>query len=155
YQALFGGNGPTGSALARSFRGVRSFSAFSGSADVNIFSPHHYLAFGFNHPLFLVLSLSLAVSVGASSLAGDIEMGRSEFLHARPIGRTSLLVGRVAVWAVAEIAMLIGAGCGAFVGSRLSADMRHGGVGHLGAVVPQALTMTAFFAALGFFVSTL
>jgi len=154
YQAFFAlpKNGST-PGYFQALKNVRAFTAFSGSNDVDIFSPRHFLAFGFNHPMFIVLSLALAVSVGSSSIAADVESGRSELLYARPIRRAHLLAARVVVWFVAEVCVLAAASLGALTGSQLSSDMRAAGVGGLGGVVVQVASVTAFFAGVGFLAS--
>lgn len=138
---LFGGKTPA------------AVSAFSGSRNGDLFSPHHFLAYGFNHPLFLVLVLSLAVSVGASSVASDVETGRAELLYARPIPRTRFLRGRVIVWIGTEAVVLVAATAGARLGAQASSSMRSAGVGHLLWLPVQTLALAAFFAGVGFLAS--
>lgn len=121
-------------------------SAFSGSASGNIFRPADYLAFGFGHPLFLVLALSVAITIGVGAVAADVESGRAEMLFTAPVPRTSVLATRIAEWALAQGAVLAAAVGGALIGSRFSGD--------LGAVSPWVpLRVAAQFAALAVFVS--
>jgi ABC-2 type transport system permease protein len=121
YQAFGGASGFT-----ESFGKTPSFfSAFAGEAGVNVFAPANYLAFGFAHPLFLVLTLTVALSIGSASVAGDVETGRAEMLYVHPLRRTAIIDARIALWLGAQLGILVVAVAGAFVGSRLSADLRH------------------------------
>lgn len=109
---LFGGKPP------------RAIAAFSGSREGDIFNPRHYLAFGFNHPLFLVLTLAVAVSIGAGSVAGDVETGRAELLYARPVSRMRVLAARVVLWAPAQLVVVAGGLAGALAGALAAPDLR-------------------------------
>jgi len=139
---LFGGKPPS------------AVTAFSGTRDIDVFTPHHYLAFGFNHPLFLVLTLSVAVGVASASVAGDVETGRAELLYARPIARHRLVLGRVGVWFVLQVVELALALAGSMAGTRLSHDLRAAGVGHVFLVPVQTLSLTAFVVGAGFLASS-
>ncbi|HET7310638.1 MAG TPA: hypothetical protein VFJ17_04870 [Mycobacteriales bacterium] len=101
----------------------RLFSAFSGSSSGDVFSPPHFLAFGFGHPLFLVLSLSVAITTGVAAIATDIETGRSELIFTAPVRATAVLGARVAEWACAQLGVVAGALVGALIGSQLSGDL--------------------------------
>jgi hypothetical protein len=101
----------------------RLFSAFSGSSSGDIFSPPHFLAFGFGHPLFLVLSLSVAVTSGVAAIATEIESGRSELIFTAPVRPTTVLGARVVEWALAQAIVLAGALVGALIGMQLSGDL--------------------------------
>lgn len=120
--SAFGGAEGFGKTLG-SGSGAKLVAAFSGSSSGDIFTPAHYLAYGFGHPLFLVLTLSVAISLGVGAVAGDIETGRAELLFTAPIRRTAILDARLAGWAIAQGAVLACAVAGALVGSQLSADM--------------------------------
>jgi ABC-type transport system involved in multi-copper enzyme maturation permease subunit len=112
-------------AFAKTFGGKtpKLLSAFSGSAAGDIFSPKHYLAFGFGHPLFLVLALSVAITSGVGAVAGDVESGRAEMIFTAPVGRTWVLRTRLSGWLLAQLGVLVAAVCGALLGARLSADL--------------------------------
>ena len=140
---LFGGRPPSGIA------------AFSGSRSGDLFSPKHYLAFGFNHPLFLVLTLAVAVSLGARSVAGDVETGRAELVYSRPVARRKILVSHIAVWLAAQLAVIAAAVAGALLGSRISPDLRSAGAGRVVWVAAQYVGVAAFVAGLSFAVSAL
>jgi len=120
YSALGGNAG-----IAKSLGGSnnRFFSAFAGSESADIFTPQGYLAFGFGHPLFLVLSLSLCVAMGAGAVAQDVETGRAELLYTAPVSRTRIVVARMGALAVAEVVVLGASAAGGLIGSTLSPSM--------------------------------
>jgi ABC-type transport system involved in multi-copper enzyme maturation permease subunit len=126
------------------------FSAFAGDVGVNIFLPANYLAFGFTHPMFLVLTLSVGLSFGAGAIAGDVETGRAEMLYVRPIRRTVILDAKLGAWAVAQV-VVVGAGAlGLWTGALVS-----DGFGTVDAAlflrfVVQYLPVTAVFGAAAF-----
>ena len=124
----------------------RLFSAFSGSASTDIFTPQNFLAFGFGHPLFLVLALSVAITTGVGSVASDVETGRSELLFTAPVRPASIVVARVAEWAVAQVGVIAGAIVGALIGIQLSGDLARVSV-----LVPFRAALQ--FASLAFFVA--
>ena len=101
----------------------RLLSAFSGSASTDIFTPRNFLAFGFGHPLFLVLALSVAITTGVSAVATDIETGRSELLFTAPVRPATIVLARMGEWAVAQISVIAGAVIGALIGIHLSSDL--------------------------------
>jgi hypothetical protein len=101
----------------------RLFSAFSGSSSGDVFSPPHFLAFGFGHPLFLVLALSVAITSGVAAIAAEVETGRAELIFTAPVPATRVLGARAAEWAIAQIAVVLGALAGALIGTQLSDDL--------------------------------
>jgi putative exporter of polyketide antibiotics len=111
--------------FADSFNGKtpRLFSAFSGSSSGDVFSPPHFLAFGFGHPLFLVLALAVAITSGVAAIATEIETGRSELLFTAPVPPTRVMGARVIEWALAQAAVVAGALIGALIGTQLSDDL--------------------------------
>ena len=123
----------------------RLLSAFSGSASGDLFSPAHFLAFGFGHPLFLVLALSVAITTGVAAVANEVETGRAELIFTAPIARGRILNARLAEWGLAQLAVVSCAVVGAWIGGRLSSDLR--------AVSPAVPVRVAIqFASLAFFV---
>ena len=117
--------GATG--FAKAFGGGHTpklLSAFSGSSSADIYSPSHFLAFGFGHPLVLLLTISVAVTIGVAAVATDVETGRAELLFTAPVRRTRILDARIAGWLAAEMTVLLGALVGALVGRELSPDLR-------------------------------
>lgn len=115
--------GATGFANAFSGKTPRLFSAFSGSSSGDVFSPPHFLAFGFGHPLFLVLALSVAITSGVAAIATEVESGRAELIFTAPVRRTQILGARVAEWAIAQVAVVGGGLIGALIGTQLSSDL--------------------------------
>lgn len=101
----------------------RLFSAFSGSSSTDIFTPQNFLAFGFGHPLFLVLALSVAITTGVGAVATDIETGRSELLFTAPVRPAAIVLARMGEWAVAQVGVIAGAVIGALIGIQLSSDL--------------------------------
>jgi len=123
----------------------RLLSAFSGSDSGDIFSPAHFLAFGFGHPLFLVLALSVAITIGVAAVANDVETGRAELIFTAPIARSRVLDSRLVEWGFAQVVVVLGAVVGALIGSRLSHDLQTVSV-----LVPPRVAVQ--FASLAFFV---
>lgn len=124
----------------------RLFSAFSGSASGDVFSPPHFLAFGFGHPLFLVLSLSVAITSGVAAIATEVETGRAELIFTAPVRPTRVLGARVAEWAIAQVAVIVGALVGALIGTQLSDDLSQ-----VSLMVPVKASVQ--FCALAFFIA--
>lgn len=124
----------------------RLFSAISGSSTADIFTPTNFLAFGFGHPLFLVLALSVAITSGVAAVATDVETGRSELLFTAPIRRTAILDARLAGWALAQLGVVTCGVVGAVLGSQLSADLSA-----VSTAVP--LRVAVQFASLVFFIA--
>lgn len=123
----------------------RLLSAFSGSDSGDIFSPAHFLAFGFGHPLFLVLALSVAITTGVAAVANDVETGRAELLFTAPIARGRVLDARLIEWGLAQVLVVLGAVTGALIGARLSHDLQS-----VSLLVPFRVAVQ--FASLAFFV---
>jgi ABC-2 type transport system permease protein len=115
--------GAAGFADAFSGKTPRLFSAFSGTSSGDVFSPSHFLAFGFGHPLFLVLALSVAITSGVAAIATEVESGRSELIFTAPVRPTAILGARVVEWAIAQLAVVAGGLVGALIGTQLSDDL--------------------------------
>lgn len=147
YQA-FGGSAGLGRAFGADTPSF--FSAFAGARDANIFLPANYVAFGFVHPLFLVLTLTVGISIGSSAVAGDVETGRAEMLYTRPIPRTAILDARLRLWAVAQTAVVAAAVTGSYVGTRLSTDLHDVGPATLARIAVQYMPLAALFGAVSF-----
>lgn len=131
------------------------FSAFAGEAGVNIFAPSNYVAFGFIHPLFLVLTVTVGIAIGTAAVAGDVETGRAEMLYVHPLPRTSIIDARIVLWLASQVAVLTVALLGAFVGTRISQDLRDVPFRGVVQVVVQYFPLAAVFAATAFFASSL
>lgn len=115
--------GATGFASAFNGKTPRLFSAFSGSSSGDVFSPPHFLAFGFGHPLFLVLSLAVAITTGVAAIATEVETGRSELIFTAPVRPTTILGARIIEWALAQLGVIAGGLIGALIGTQLSGDL--------------------------------
>jgi len=126
------------------------FSAFAGSSNADIFAPASFLSFGFTHPLFLVLALASAVTVGVGAVAGDVESGRAELLYTTPVRRSVIFDARAIACLIAEVCAVVAAIAGAEIGRLLSSDLSS-----VSPVVPlrvsaQLLPLLVFFAAIAF-----
>jgi ABC-2 type transport system permease protein len=71
-------------------------------------------AFGFNHPIVMVLLAISSVSVAARHVSGDIEDGVMEITLAHPIGRVRLLASVLAAGAAMNLVIVAGAVAGSF-----------------------------------------
>jgi ABC-2 type transport system permease protein len=131
-------------------RQPRAISAFSGSPDGNFLSPHGWMGFGFNHPMFLVVTLTVGISVGAGAIAGEVDSGRAELLFTAPVTRTRFLLASFVVWVAAELAVLVAGWAGAMTGALFSSDLRHAGIGVLAWAPVQYLPLALFVAACAF-----
>jgi ABC-2 type transport system permease protein len=141
-----------GAALANSL-GVKLpsfFSAFAGARDANVFSPANYVGLAFDHPLFLVLTLTVAIAIGTASVAGDIENGRAEMLYTRPVRRTTVLDARLRLWAVAQAIVVAAGAAGSLIGMRISTDLHAVGTAGPGRLVVQFIPLVTFVGALSF-----
>lgn len=130
-------------------------SAFTGSRDVRfITGPLEYLAFGFNHPFFLVLGMLMGVAVGSDAVAGDVETGRAELIYTRPVRRSALLDARALVALTAELVVVVAAWCGLVFGGVFSDDVASAGPWRLAPVVPQFMALATFATALSLLASS-
>lgn len=123
----------------------RFFDALTGGSSTDLLTPHGWLGFGFTHPLFLVLSLSVVLSIGAGAVAGQVESGRAELLLARPLRASRLVWTGLAAGVLAEAAVLLGGLAGALGGGVLSSDIRHAGLAPL-ILAPLQFVPLAVFA---------
>jgi len=123
---------------------AKMMSAISGSPSADIAVPANYIGFSFSHPLFLLLSITVAVSSGVGAIAADVESGRAEMLYTAPVSRTAVLGARLVGWLIAQTSVLACAVAGALIGSRLSSDLSEAS-----AWVPLQLAVQ--FGALSFF----
>ncbi len=128
----------------------RLFSAFSGTSSGDVFSPPHFLAFGFGHPLFLVLALSVAITSGVAAIAAEVETGRSELIFTAPVRATQILGARVVEWAIAQIAVVLGALAGALIGAQLSGDLSQVSLAVPVRAAAQFCTLAFFVAGVAF-----
>ncbi len=130
--------------------------ALSGSRSTDLFSPKRYIGLGFNHPLFLALTLSVAIAIGARAIAGDVETKRAQLLYSRPVARSRILLAHGLLWLASQVVVIAAAVAGAMVGSQLSPDLRAAGVGaNLIWVGVQYFGVAAVFAGASFTSSAL
>jgi ABC-2 type transport system permease protein len=121
YTAYGGEEGVTQAFSAGNFSKV--LAALTGSSSTDIFRPANFIGSGFAHPIFLVLTIGVAISSGTAAIAGDVESGRAEMLYTAPVSRTTILGARLISWLIAQVAVVSGALVGALVGCRLSPDL--------------------------------
>jgi ABC-type transport system involved in multi-copper enzyme maturation permease subunit len=131
------------------------YDAFAGSEGADFLHARGWLAFGFTHPLFLVLTLSVAVAVGAAAIAGEVESGHAELVFSRPISRSTVLGAWIAVWAVGEAVVIAAALAGAAVGGAASSDIGFADIGGLAGAAAQYLPLAFLVAATAFLASSL
>ena len=113
--------------LGAAFGGDRTpalFSAITGTEGADLFSPRGFLAFGFVHPLLLVLVLVPVISTGVAAVAGDIDSRRAELLLTCPVRRTLLYDAKLLGCAATALVVVAAAVVGAETGRLLSDDMR-------------------------------
>jgi ABC-2 type transport system permease protein len=84
-------------------------------------------AFGFSHPIMMVLLAINAVSIPARHVSGGIEDGSMELLLAHPIGRTRFVLSLWAAAGAVNLAVI----CGGLAGSVLALAVFHGLAGGL------------------------
>jgi ABC-2 type transport system permease protein len=144
-------------ALGQAFHGSapRAFTAFSGSRRADILSPHGWMGLGFNHPMLMITSLTVALAIGTAAIAGEVDSGRAQLLFTAPLARTRFLAATLLVWLLAEAAVLVAGLAGALLGAGLSGDLRHAGVGALVWAPVQFFPLTLFVAAVAFLASAL
>jgi ABC-type transport system involved in multi-copper enzyme maturation permease subunit len=146
--------GPHGFASTLGTKTPSVFSAFAGASGVDIFRADNYLAFGFTHPLFLVLTLAVGISMGSAAVAADVESGRAEILYVRAIPRTVIFDARVGAWVLAQVGVVVIGAAGLSLGSLLSPDLGAVSGGIYPRLVLQYLPLTAVFGAAAFAAST-
>ena len=126
----------------------RGLTALSGSRDTSFLTPDGWLAFGFNHPMFLVLTLTVAIGVGAGAIAGEVDTGRAELLFTAPVARRAFVAAALVVLAAGELAVLLAGLAGATIGAAFSTDLRANGLWHL-AYAPLQYAPLAFLISSG------
>ena len=131
-----------------------ALSALAGSrSGFDVFTPLGLLAFAFNHPFYLVLSLSIGVALGSAAIAGDVESGRAQLWYTRPVPRHLILRGRIAFWLLAQtLVVLTGIG-GGVLASLLTESLGVDGAGVAVRAGVQFFPLALFIGALAFAVS--
>jgi ABC-2 type transport system permease protein len=142
-------------ALVTAFHGrsPRALSAMSGAPGTDVLSPHGWMALGFNHPMVLILTLTVAVMIGTGAIAGEVESGRAELTFTAPIPRTRFLYSSLLVWMVAEIVVICAGAAGALIGAAFSHDIRDSGLAVLLQAPLQLVPLTFFIATFAFLAS--
>lgn len=76
------------------------------------------LAFGWNHPVAIMLGAAVAVALAARAVAGEIENGALELLLSQPVSRSRYLLAHI-LFALASLAVMSLAGVfGTFLGQK-------------------------------------
>ena len=133
----------------------RALQAFTGSHSGNMFTPRGWLSFGFNHPMYLVLTLAVAITIGTSAVAGEVENGRAELVYTRPLRRRRLLWAGLGIWAIGELTVVAAAYAGALVGGAISPEVSTSGLGPVIFAPLQYLPLAFLVAAISFLASAL
>ncbi|HEX6336147.1 MAG TPA: ABC transporter permease subunit [Jiangellaceae bacterium] len=131
-----------------------ALSALAGSrSGFDVFTPLGLLAFAFNHPFFLALSLAIGVAIGTAAIAGDVESGRAQLWYTRPVPRHLILRGRLVFWLLAQICVVAAGVAGGVLASLLSDSLGTDGAGVAIRAGVQFLPLALFIGALSFAVS--
>jgi ABC-type transport system involved in multi-copper enzyme maturation permease subunit len=86
---------------------------FLGDEFMAMFSVNRMLAFGYDHPIVLVLITILAIMLPGKHIAGEIEAGSMELLYAMPVKRFKL---SLSLWVLSAM-MIFLVVCGGWTGS--------------------------------------
>jgi ABC-2 type transport system permease protein len=105
-----------------------------------------YLALGFTHPLYIVLTAAAVVGFAARSLAGEIERGTIQLALARPISRPAAYAARVAGLAAVCLALAVVGPLGMVAGLLI---VQPSGTLHSSHLVPLAVATGVLFWAVG------
>lgn len=105
-----------------------------------------YLALGFTHPLYIVLTAAAVVGFAARSLAGEIDQGTIQIALARPISRPAVYASRVAGMAAVCLALAIAGPLGMVIGLLL---VQPDGTLQPAHLLPLAAATAALFWAIG------
>ena len=106
-----------------------ALAALAGSrSGFDVFTPLGLLAFAFNHPFFLALSLSIGLAIGSAAIAGDVESGRAQLWYVRPVPRNRILRGRMLFYLFAQTLVVAAGVAGGVLTSALSDTLGADGV---------------------------
>lgn len=100
------------------------FAAIAGAPHVDLFAPRSFLAFGFEHPLTLLLVLVAVVGPGIAAVAGDVESRRAELVYTAPVRRSAIYDARLFMAGVSALVVTAAGVLGAELGRWLSSDLR-------------------------------
>lgn len=92
------------------------------------------VAYGYNHPLVLVMMLVVAILLPARHVAGEIETGTMELLLALPVRRPTVVLSLQAASALALLVVVAGGLVGSGVGVWLNAEARGVSAAHFGVI---------------------
>ena len=120
---------------------------------MDLFAPRSFLAFGFEHPLFLLLILVAVVGPGIAAVAGDVESRRAEMVYTAPVRRSAIYDARLIAASVAGIVVTAAGVIGAELGRALSPQLRDVPVRVPFLVGVQLLGLIVCFIGLSFAVS--
>ena len=140
-------------ALGRAFTAGHvpaALQALSGSREGDILSPQGWISFGFSHPLYLTVTLAVAVSIAAGVIAGEVETGRAELIFTRPVTRSRFYTSGLALWAIAQLIVIVACGAGALLGGALSTQVRDAGLVSLMLAPLQYLPLALLVASVAF-----
>jgi len=130
--------------LQRAPRGLQAFMKTSGDL-ASAFTPDGYTAFGYRHPIYLIILSGFVISAAGSAMAREIERGTIFLLLARPLPRYTLVMGK-AMEALLSLVILTGA---AFLGTAIGAAIAHLEPFHLARFVLVSGYALCLFLAIG------
>jgi ABC-type transport system involved in multi-copper enzyme maturation permease subunit len=105
-----------------------------------------YLALGFTHPLYLVLTGAAVVGFAVRSLAGEMDRGIIQIPLARPISRRAVYASRVLGLAIIAVLLALAGPAGMIAGMLVGQPQGSIDYAHLG---PVAINALALFWAIG------
>ena len=131
-----------------------ALAALAGSrSGFDVFTPLGLLAFAFNHPFFLALSLAIGVAIGSAAIAGDVESGRAQLWYVRPVPRHRILRGRMLFCLLAQILVVAAGVAGGVLASVVSDTLGADGVAVAARAGVQFLPLALVVAGTAFAVS--
>jgi ABC-type transport system involved in multi-copper enzyme maturation permease subunit len=110
------------------------------------FTVEGYLALGYFHPIFLVLTAALPIIFAANSIAGEVRSGTILLILGRPVPRWRYLLAHVSGLMLAAVPLLAVALLGSWLGLRLSG---YRGEAELGRFLWVLLNAYALLVAIG------
>jgi len=85
----------------------RGIKALFGGEYVNIISVSGFLAFGFTHPLSLLLLCTPIITLASRSASGGAEEGRMDLLLSHPLSRSTVILTRLAAGTVGCVVLVL------------------------------------------------
>lgn len=105
------------------------------------FTVEGYLALGYFHPVFLVLTAALPITLAANSIAAEVRSGSILLVLGRPIPRWRYLLAHVLALVVLGVPLLAAALLGSWLGLRLSGYSGEADLGRFGWVLLNAYAL--------------